>query len=318
MENWIKEILQIETRIIPFDRIDEIAFHLLKKYDISYLELDGRMNLLLVSRNENFSIKSILQEINQCNAIIAIPVIYSYTKISLYQRKLLLRNHVPFIVKGNAIYLPFLGMFLSEKTTSNAKRAKQILSPIAQLLFLYLFYSSFSVVSFKQLAYEMKINKMSVSRAINELTTLKIVEVESVGRAKMILIQSSRKMLLESALSFLQNPVLKVVYATSVPLNESFNLAGTKALSEYSMLNENKNIIALSTPIYRSLKKEYEFMTEDSGENDIFEIEVWKYDPTLLARDGKVDLISMYLSLKDTKDERVRYELDKLWENKLW
>ncbi|GEM_PF-3944963 len=40
------------------------------------------------------------------------------------------------------------------------------------------------------------------------------------------------------------------------------------------------------------------------------EIEIWKYDPELFAREGVVDPLSLYMSLKDTKDERVEMALE--------
>lgn len=312
MENWIKEILQTETRILPFDRFNHLPFYLQTKYDFSYLELDGKKNLLLVSKNDHFSIQAILKEIILCKNIIDIPVIYSCTKLSSYQRNLLLRNHIPFIVKGNAVSLPFLGMYLSEKANSIYKKAISSFSPITQLVYLYLFYSSYFEVPFKQLSHEMKISKMSVSRAIEELVTLKIVEVESIGKSKKIIVTHSRKAFLKSALPFLQNPVLKVVYAPSLPLNEHFPAAGTKALSDWTMLEENRSIVALYLSRYQSLRKTFEFYADDTGVN--VEIEIWKYNPILLSRDGKVDKISLYLSLKDNQDERVRNELNTLWE----
>ena len=319
MENWIKEIMQTETRFLPFDQIDKVSFHLQNKYAFSYLELDGRLNLLLESKTDVFSINAILKEIVLFNKIIDIPVIYSCSELSHYQKSLLLRNHIPFIVKGNAISLPFLGMYLSRRMKHQQTKAKERFTPIAQFVFLYLFYSSYSEVSFKQLAFEMKINKMSVSRAINELSESKIVETEAVGRAKKVMIPTSRDAFLKSALPFLQTPVLKVVYAApSLPINECFITAGTKALSEQSMLNENKHVAALYLSRYLELKKSFVFTADDPDENDETEIEVWKYDPVILAQDGKADLVSLYLSLKDNQDERVKNELDTLWNNKQW
>ena len=49
------------------------------------------------------------------------------------------------------------------------------------------------------------------------------------------------------------------------------------------------------------------------------EIEIWKYDPELLARKGVVDPLSLYMSMKNTKDERVEMmALDTLLEKFQW
>ena len=46
-------------------------------------------------------------------------------------------------------------------------------------------------------------------------------------------------------------------------------------------------------------------------------VEVWNYNPALFANDGVVDKISLYLSMKDRQDERIKYELNRMIEQ-LW
>jgi len=42
------------------------------------------------------------------------------------------------------------------------------------------------------------------------------------------------------------------------------------------------------------------------------EIEVWSYAPILFAKDKLVDRLSLYLSLKESKDERVEAALEEM------
>lgn len=53
-------------------------------------------------------------------------------------------------------------------------------------------------------------------------------------------------------------------------------------------------------------------------EPEATEIEVWKYPPELFARNGKVDPLSLYLSLADTKDERIEIAIDALMKEFPW
>lgn len=48
------------------------------------------------------------------------------------------------------------------------------------------------------------------------------------------------------------------------------------------------------------------------------ELELWKYPPELFATDGKVDILSLYCSLKANPDERVEGELESLLEEITW
>ena len=54
----------------------------------------------------------------------------------------------------------------------------------------------------------------------------------------------------------------------------------------------------------------------DTGE--YVELELWKYTPELFATDGKVDILSLYCSLKANPDERVEGELESLLEKIKW
>ena len=54
-----------------------------------------------------------------------------------------------------------------------------------------------------------------------------------------------------------------------------------------------------------------------------YALEVWKYNPITLLdnclNDKKVvDPISLYLSLKDNRDERIEIALDQILENLIW
>jgi hypothetical protein len=47
-------------------------------------------------------------------------------------------------------------------------------------------------------------------------------------------------------------------------------------------------------------------------------VEKWSYDPAILAVNDMVDDISLILSLKDNKDERVQMEVDRLRSKYQW
>ena len=53
-------------------------------------------------------------------------------------------------------------------------------------------------------------------------------------------------------------------------------------------------------------------------EDDYICLEEWKYSPKLFARDGKVDPISLYCTLRDDPDERIQGELEQVVENIKW
>ena len=60
------------------------------------------------------------------------------------------------------------------------------------------------------------------------------------------------------------------------------------------------------------------FLELAAPEPGAFEIELWKYAPAHFAQDGTVDRLSLYLSLKDSADERVQSALDVLLGEMEW
>jgi DNA-binding transcriptional ArsR family regulator len=318
MEHWISDILQTKAQVLPFDRDAQLPVYLKAKYDFAYLHLDEYPCLLLKVKGTGFSIQSIKKDIERCAALSGLPVVLSFPHISTYQRNRLLQNLVPFVVQGYALYLPFLGTYMAEKMQNAHIKERGALSAMAQYVFLYLFHFSLSDISYSELARRMNIRKMSISRAITELSYLGIVEVESLGNKKLINVSSQRSKLLHQALPYLTTPIIKVVHLLASSLSESFVIAGTQALSEQSMLAERKSIVAMSQSMFNQIKSTCEIIEEEVNDERSTEVEVWRYDPRPFSRDGRVDTISLYLSLKDASDERVQSELKTLWEGMRW
>ncbi len=59
----------------------------------------------------------------------------------------------------------------------------------------------------------------------------------------------------------------------------------------------------------------FELTTDEPGS---IELEIWKYPPELFANNDMVDPLSLFLSLKSSKDERVEMALEELQERFPW
>ncbi len=93
--------------------------------------------------------------------------------------------------------------------------------------------------------------------------------------------------------------------------------AGISALSEVTNLAEDRIVT------YAASRSEAA-ATEPSIELVEFEdeanarLETWRYAPALLATEGRIDPLSLYLSLCDTGDERLLGALDDLLGRLRW
>ena len=95
-------------------------------------------------------------------------------------------------------------------------------------------------------------------------------------------------------------------------------LAGISALAEKTMINSPPLLTyAIGTEEYRQTNIPKGFQHSPADEAD-FELEIWNYNPKLFSKDGKVDPFSLYLSLKETTDERIETALEDLMEKIQW
>jgi len=85
------------------------------------------------------------------------------------------------------------------------------------------------------------------------------------------------------------------------------------------MLAEPANpVIALSGEDWKSLKQRHKVHVFPSPEPGALEIEVWSYAPSLFAKDKVVDRLSLYLSLKESRDERVEGAIEEMMKELQW
>ena len=54
------------------------------------------------------------------------------------------------------------------------------------------------------------------------------------------------------------------------------------------------------------------------ADNDTCQVELWSYDPCLLAQNDTADRLSLYLSLKADSDERVVAALEEMMKEMVW
>jgi hypothetical protein len=77
-------------------------------------------------------------------------------------------------------------------------------------------------------------------------------------------------------------------------------------------------IYALGGDEWKALKQRGAFLKAASAEPGTVELELWRYAPDLFASHGRVDRLSLYLSLRETRDERVEAALEQMMEQLPW
>jgi len=252
-------------------------------------------------------------------------IIYVRRQLAAYERKRLIEQGIPFIIPGNQMYLPMLGIDLREHFRKRHQTAPT-LSPAAQVVVLYLLLrAARDVYTPAELADQLGYTKMSMSRAFNELEAEDISDISRQGRQRCLTLGMSRRDLWNKARPLLRNPVKKRHRVNAQPdtlsshVELSWLTAGLSALAHYSILADPPTpVVATTMKEWKALRDRFDWQPAAAGDPNALEVETWSYDPKLLSTDNVVDRLSLYLSLKDDDDERVQGSLEEMMEDVTW
>ena len=239
--------------------------------------------------------------------------------ISSYNRKRLIEQKISFVVPGKQMYLPIHGVDL-RKHIKSIRSTRKKFSPSTQVLLLSVLYEwPENGITPSQLAERLGYSSMTLTRAFDEIEAWGLGDVRMEWRERVLLFEGDRKTLWERALEQLHTPVRKRVKALAPQTVQSLIIAGESALAHYSMLAEPPHPVYAVTPnVWKTMRLNDDITELTIHEPGSVEIEIWKYTPGLFARDGIADPLSLFLSLKDTKDERDEIALDELMEKFQW
>lgn len=169
------------------------------------------------------------------------------------------------------------------------------------------------------LAERLGYTSMTMTKAFDEIETAGLAIVSMEWRERILRFEGNKKSVWEKSLKQLRSPVSKRFKVQGIDSFDSFFLAGESALARFSMLAEPPNpIVAISSERWKAMLLAGAVTVLPDFEPEATEIEVWKYPPELFARNGKVDPLSLCLSLADTKDERIEIAIDALMEEFPW
>jgi len=255
--------------------------------------------------------QEIIEKVTEC------PVIFAFERIESYNRNRLIQQKVNFIIADKQIYIPSLLIQLKDYVKP-VQKAIPHLQPAAQCLLLFhLQKQNLNGLGFRAMAEKLPYSYLTINRAVDNLAAAGLCQIEGT-KEKTVLFGNHKKELWEKALPMFTNPVKKGIYINDrLPENMAVQ-TNINALAHYTHINdENKRYMAIWTEHFRRLHKtgEIRMFSEYDGE---FFVEQWKYDPIILAEDGFIDKLSLYLIFKDDQDERVNQEINELIKNFPW
>ncbi len=236
-----------------------------------------------------------------------------------YTRRRLVERQIPFVVPGQQMYWPELGVAAQARKTARTFVKPETLTPAAQAVLIYALNGNIKApVTPKALADQLSYAGMSMTRVLDEIEARGLGRVSREGRERLLDFGKDRRILWQEALPYLRTPVRKTVRIKEELLSPDLQIkAGETALAERSMLVPPREpVYALGRRNWKKLVKRVEQIpVEDVG---TCRIQLWRYDPALFLKNGPVDPFSLYLSLQDEEDERLEMALGEMMEKTVW
>lgn len=320
LESYIEAALGIPVKPRTWERSSDLPQYLRARYRFFLVNVLGTDCVLMADTDAGEQTPAVIgKHVSQVRSRHDIEVVYVRHAVSSYNRKRLIEQKVPFIVPGNQMYLPGLGIDLREHL-KRVRGKKTSFSPSTQALLLYvLLEKADTPIAPAVIAHQLGYSAMTMTRAFDELETAGIGEHSVRGKERHLHFAESGKPLWEKTLPYLNTPVRKRFYVTSTMQPRSGCMAGQTALARYTQLSEpNVAVFAFSPHEWKKQMQQGEVLEIAVPEPGAFEIELWKYSPDHFAKDGMVDRLSLYLSFNDSADERVQSALDMLMEEMEW
>ncbi len=320
MLDYLRETIGLSAVEIAWKDEKAIPRFLRSKRKYSVLTIDETSLLLIHVKEEEFNLQTYLKQMEKLKAYWPGEMVLHFDRLSNYQRKALVKQRLSFIISNSQVYIPRLGILLQEQQAPAASTPKKHFSAGAQLVFLYMLYHADCFPMTKtELARCTASNAMKITRAIQELKQMELVNCHQAGRSDYVSPICTGEDLWKKGKDYLISPVRKTVYVRKDHSLADLPVSGETALAEMSMLA--KPAIPICAMDYKSYKDAPNLVQIDPAwemANDYMQLEVWAYEPELFALNGRVDPVSLYALLKDVTDERVEEAIDEMMEEYRW
>ena len=302
IKKYIEKILGISVQFYHWRGELELPFYITERYDMRLAELDDIRCIFLKPKDKLNQIGSLKRQIRRIQLEEALPVVFVFERMDPYHRDAFIHAHFPFIVTGSQLYLPFMGMYLQKKYMREIK-ASDAFQSFTQLLLFYWYDQQENCLYMNDMAKILGCSAMTVTRAFRQLEETGLFETGKNGVKKYIKGKEERKVILKQLEDVLSSPVAETVYINREELedgteNSEYFFSGNSALVRIGIEAEQK------IPCYAVNKKTFHL----SGSKELLnaetqaEVQLWKYDPSILAKNGIVDPLSLALSFQKPLD----------------
>ncbi len=291
LKEYISSFLNEKIRCssLPSALGKQIPVVLKDKYECTTTALFG-VNVVLCFPKETDSLTpaKLQNHMQLFTAKLGMPSIVVMDDIPSYNIQRLIVQRINFIITGKQMFASSLLLDLRKIPKPN-KDIKEDIPPLAQCLILYNIEVEILCHTINEIMDIFNVSYSTANRAVRWLQS-KNLTICPKGKAKRLQFAKQGRDLWEASIIYLTTPIEKVVYANTIP---SIALA--------TAIFDGCEIEPIEVNSYAVCKDDLKDITV--SETGRFKIEVWKYNPVILAGLKKhVDKLSLYLSIRNKED----------------
>jgi hypothetical protein len=321
ISDYLYDLLGLRFQVRDFEDKGLLPYYLTELYEIRQLEFEESIFVLFRPLEQGNAQPAILQKhAEKIYEKTGRRAVYVSSVMDAYSRSRLTDYRVPFIIPGNQMYLPDLGIDFREYFKTEKKSADKF-NPSTQVVILRaILKRDYAEKSVTELAPLTGYARMTMTRAYEEMSIKGLGEVMDAGKEKLFHYSYQGRELWDKALPFLKTPVKSRQWMIGNCHQTDLHVSGLSALSFYTNLADDKYpTFAVTSVELRDLKQRHKCKEIPFPEPGAFQVEFWKYEPLILMEDRIVDRLSLYLSLiKDETDDRTLMALNDLLDGVKW
>lgn len=279
-------------------------------YSMQNITIKNIPFIILKAKSKEFRASNLKKVIQSVNTESGSYAVFEFEFLSSIQRQALIKNNIPFVIPFSHLYIPQLGLSFIERQKSI--RHPQIkLSSEGQFLLFYLLYDQKQQYMRGQFIIDLHINKMFLSRGINNLMDLDVITYNQEGPISFYELNDSKINIWNKMYNNFVNPIIKRIHISKLrysSLKSNLIMSGTLALSKNSLLAETEKVFAVDNKLFQSLDLPKINIYE--GEINTVEIELWK--SKIPIYEDSINPLAIYFSIAENSSERVFSEFDEM------
>ena len=221
----------------------------------------------------------------------------------------LLQKHIPFIIQGKQIYLPFaLVQIQTIQNKPELKKHYKLSTDADMVLVGYLDSKIHNGMIIRDIAEIINRELRATSKALENLQVLNYITIEKVGRSKRVLFIDKEDVY--DKLKIAGTSPIQYTFFSNNDFNDNVVYSGYSALSKHtSLMDDSIKTIAINSKFLKSMEINN---IECEKEEAIYKVEVWDRDPSIFSNRNSVNQLYILRLLKDIDDERTEYALEEI------